>query len=185
MGAGLAACSTADKLLEVDNPAQLDESLLNDEALVKVLVGGVIGDFQAMYSDPFVWRGSMFTDEQITGVNWEQTARLSQRIVQYDEGDADRMFSDLARSPGQADSVAGRFTGGPGRRQRRRSKALVLAYAGYSYIILADAMCESTVNVGSTIYQPVELYGDRHRAVRRLRCRCAGARRGTSERSAT
>jgi hypothetical protein len=35
----------------------------------------------------------------------------------------------------------------------------VLAYAGYSYIALADAMCEATVNVGSTIYQPVELYG--------------------------
>jgi hypothetical protein len=79
--AGLAACSTADKLLDVSNPAQLDENLLDDAALVKVLVGGVVGDFQMMYSDPFVWRGSMFTDEQITGINWEQTARLSQRIV--------------------------------------------------------------------------------------------------------
>jgi hypothetical protein len=35
---------------------------------------------------------------------------------------------------------------------------MVLAYAGYSYIVMADAMCEATVNVGSTIYQPVELY---------------------------
>lgn len=155
--AGLAACSTADKLLEVNNPAQLDEALLNDEALVKVLVGGVIGDFQAMYSDPFVWRGSMFTDEQITGVNWEQTARLSQRIVQYDEGDADLMFSDLSRARAQADSIAGRFAAGLAASDA--DKALVLAYAGYSYIIMADAMCEATVNVGSTIYQPVELYG--------------------------
>ena len=155
--AGLAACSTADKLLDVENPAQLDESLLQDDALVKVLVGGVIGDFQNMYSDPFVWRGSMFTDEQITGVNWEQTARLSQRIVEYDEGDADLMFSDLSRARAQADSIAGRFAAGL--TASDADKALVLAYAGYSYIILADAMCEATVNVGSTIYQPVELYG--------------------------
>jgi hypothetical protein len=155
--AGLAACSTADKLLDVSNPAQLDESLLQDDALVKVLVGGVVGDFQAMYSDPFVWRGSMFTDEQITGINWEQTARLSQRIVQYDEGDADLMFSQLSRARAQADSIAGRFAGGLAATDAE--KALVLAYAGYSYIILADAMCEATVNVGATIYQPVELYG--------------------------
>jgi len=110
-----------------------------------------------MYSDPSVWRGSMFTDEQITGVNWEQTARLSQRIVQYDEGDADLMFSDLSRARAQADSIAGRFAAGL--TASAADEALVLAYAGYSYIILADAMCEATVNVGSTIYQPVELYG--------------------------
>ena len=153
---GMGACSTADKLLEVDNPAQLDESLLQDDALVKVLVGGVIGDFQNMYSDPFVWRGSMFTDEQITGINWEQTARLSQRIVQYDEGDADLMFSDLSRARAQADSIAGRFANGL--KATDAEKALVLAYAGYSYIVMADAMCEATVNVGAKIYQPVELY---------------------------
>jgi len=160
MLAGLTVCSTADNLLDVENPAELDESLLNDAALVKVLVAGVVGDFQNMYSDPFVWRGSMFTDEQITGVNWEQTARLSQRIVQYDEGDADLMFSDLSEARAQADSIAGRMKGGLSESPSNDPElALVLAYAGYSYIALADAMCEATVNVGSTIYQPVELYG--------------------------
>ena len=154
---GLAACS---KVLDVDNPAQLDESLLDDPALVDVLVGGVVGDFQNMCSDPFVWRGRMFTDEQITGVNWEQTARLSQRIVQYDEGDADLMFSQLSRARSQADSIAGRLKGGLSESPSNDPElAMVLAYAGYSYIILADAMCEATVNVGSTLYQPVELYG--------------------------
>ena len=157
--AGVTACSTADALLDVENPAQLDESLLQDAALVKVLVGGVIGDFQNMYSDPFVWRGSMFTDEQITGINWEQTARLSQRIVKYDEGDADLMFSDISRARAQADSISGRLKGGLSSNPASDPNlALTLAYAGYSYIVLADAMCEATVNVGSTIHQPVDLY---------------------------
>lgn len=159
MVAALGACSTVDKVLDVDNPAQLDESLLQDAALVKVLVGGVVGDFQAMYDDPFVWRGSMFTDEQITGINWEQTARLSQRIVQYDEGDADLMFSQISRARAQADSIAGRMKGGLSKSPASDPElALVLAYAGYSYIVMADAMCEATINVGSKIYQPVELY---------------------------
>jgi len=157
--AGLTACSVTDEILDVSNPEELDEGLLDDAALVKVLVSGVVGDFQNMYSDPFVWRGSMFTDEQITGINWEQTARLSQRIVQYDEGDADLMFSDLSRARAQGDSIAGRLKGGLSDNPASDAElAMVLAYAGYSYIVLADAMCEATINVGSQIYQPVELY---------------------------
>src|SRR5439155_4098713 len=88
----LAACSVTDEILQVQNPAELPVKDLNSPQLVNVLVAGVIGDFTHMYDDPFIWRGSMFTDEQVTGINWEQTARLNQRIVQFDEGDADLMF---------------------------------------------------------------------------------------------
>ncbi|MCA9739146.1 MAG: hypothetical protein R3E98_19645 [Gemmatimonadota bacterium] len=151
------ACSV-DELLKVNNPAELNEELLQDSTLAKVLLNGVIGDFQFAYSDPFVWRGSMFSDEQITGINWEQTARLSQRIVQYDEGDADLMFSDLSRARAQADSVSGRFRTLLANPSTDARLATTLAYAGYSYILLADAMCEATVNVGSEIYEPLELY---------------------------
>jgi hypothetical protein len=155
----LGACNITDQVLNVNNPEELNENLLADPALVGVLVNGVIGDFQAMYSDPFVWRGSMFTDEQVTGINWEQTARLNQRIVQFDEGDADLMFSDLSRALSQADSVSGRLRGGllenPGSDIRL---ATTLAYAGYSYIAMADAMCQATINVGSTLYEPPSLY---------------------------
>jgi hypothetical protein len=112
-----------------------------------------------MYSDPFVWRGSMITDEQVTGINWEQTARLNQRIVQFDEGDADMMFSDLSLARAQADSLIGRLLGGLSASPTDdESLATAYAYAGYSYIILADAMCEATINVGATIHQPLELY---------------------------
>jgi len=156
---GVAACSSIDGLLDVDNPAELDESLLNDAALVSVLTNGVIGDFQAMYSDPFVWRGSMLTDEQVTGINWEQTARLNQRIVQYDEGDADMMFSEISRARAQADTLIGRLVGGLSDSPTDdENLATAYAYAGYSYIVMADAMCEATVNVGATLHQPVSLY---------------------------
>ncbi len=157
---GVVACSTVDGILDVENPAQIDESQLNDAALVQVLVNGVIGDFQDMYSDPFVWRGSMFTDEQVTGINWEQTARLNQRIIQYDEGDADLMFSAISRARAQADTLIGRLLGGLSESPTDdESLAIAYAYAGYSYIILADAMCEATVNVGATIHPPLDLYG--------------------------
>lgn len=153
--AGLGACSTFDNILEVQNPEELDVDLLGNENLVNVLVNSVAGDFDEAFDDPFVWRGSMFTDEQITGINWEATARLSQRLVEFDEGDPDLMFTQLSVARQQADSVSGRLRAA-GINDARLAKTL--AYAGYSYILLADAMCESTVNVGSQLYQPLELY---------------------------
>ena len=156
---GLGACSSFDSLLEVRNPQQLDEELLQDPALVEVLVNSAVGDLEEALDDPFIWRGSMFTDETLTGINWEQTARLNQRIVRFDEGDADLMFTELSRARQQADSVAGRLRMLLDAPSADARMAKTLAYAGYAYIFLADAMCEATVNVGSQLQQPLELYG--------------------------
>ena len=155
---GIAACSF-DSLLDVNNPEELSEEALQDETLIAVLLNGTIGDFNRAFDDPFIWRGSMFTDEQITGINWEQTARLSQRVVQFDEGDADLMFSELSRAREQGDSISGRFRTLLENPATDARMATALAYAGYSYIMLGDAMCEATVSIGADIYQPLDLYG--------------------------
>ncbi|MDP2956765.1 MAG: hypothetical protein Q8N53_10110, partial [Longimicrobiales bacterium] len=157
--AGVAACSSLEGVLDVENPTQLDEALLQDSTLVKVLVAGVVGDFANMYADPFIWRGSMMTDDQVSGINWEGTARLSQRLVRYDEGDSDLMFRMISRARMQGDSISGRLKGGLSKSPTNDlNLATTLTYAGYTYIVMADAMCEATVNVGAKIYQPLELY---------------------------
>lgn len=158
LAVGLGACSSFDNLLEVQNPEELNEELLQDEALVEVLVNSVTGDFEEAFDDPFIWRGSMFTDETLTGINWEQTARLSQRIVEFDEGDADFMFSEISEALSQGDSISSRFSTLLASPSNDARLATTLIYAGYSYILMADAMCEATVNVGSEILQPLELY---------------------------
>lgn len=163
LGVGLAflgGCDAVDNLLVVANPDELQEGAVNDAALVPVLVSSVEGAMVDVLDYYQIWIGSMFTDQQITGVNWEQTARLSQRIVQYDEGDADGMFSNIHDLRAMADSVVGRFKGGllDDANSNWRT-AYAQAYAGYAYIMLADNMCESTINVGETIYQPMDLYG--------------------------
>lgn len=163
LGVGLAflgGCDAMDELLVVSNPSQLDEGSVNDPSLIPILVNSVEGALVDAYDYRIVWIGSMFTDEQITGVNWEQTARLSQRIVHFTEGDADGMFSDLHDLRAMADSVVGRFKGGLMENATSDWRtAYAQTMAGYSYIFLADNMCESTLNVGETIYQPLELYG--------------------------
>lgn len=157
---GVAACSTFTDVLDVQNPTQLDESLLQDSALVKVLVAGVQGDFAEMYAERFIWRGSMITDDQVSGINWETTARASQRILRYDEAEVvDLMFAQLSRARMQADSVTQRLKNGLSKSPTNDvNLATTLTYSGYSYIVMADAMCEATIDVGSKIYTPVELY---------------------------
>ncbi|MFW6089352.1 MAG: hypothetical protein ACODAB_06335 [Gemmatimonadota bacterium] len=160
---GAGACDAVDNLLSVENPAEINEDELTDPQYAEILVNSVVAAFQDMYDDPYIWRGSMFTDEQITGINWEQTARLSQRIVRFEEGPADFMFSQTSAARMMADTVAGRFSNGlienPNSDERM---ALVLAYGGYSYIALADVMCEAPVNegpeLGSVLHGPVALY---------------------------
>lgn len=154
----LGACSF-DSVLSVQNPDQLKEEVLDDVRFVDVLARSVPGDLAAMFSDPFIWRGSMFTDETVTAINWEATARLNERIVLFDEGDANTMFSQLSRYRSQADSISGRLKQLLDNPTTDKRLALTLAHAGYSYIFLADAMCEATVNSGSEIYQPLDLYG--------------------------
>lgn len=151
------ACGVGDKLLKVENPEQLPENALNDPKLITTLVNSVVGDFQNMYSDPVIWRGSMLTDEQVTGINWEQTARINQRIIKYNEGDPDLMFRDISKARAMADSTAGRFRTLLDNPDTDARMAKVLAYAGYDYILLAEIMCQSTVNEGQ-IQQPADMF---------------------------
>lgn len=152
------ACSF-DEVLSVQNPDQLPEDVINDAKFVNVMVSSVKGDMASMFSDPFIWRGSMFTDETLTGINWEQTARLNERIVRFDEGDANLMFGQLSRFRSQADSVSGRLRNLLAAPTTDARLATTLAYAGYAYIFMADAMCEATVNSGAELYEPLDLYG--------------------------
>jgi hypothetical protein len=146
--AGMVTLLGCNELLQVDNPEELPiTDLLEDNpALIQALVYGAIGDFTHMYDDPFIWRGSMFTDEQVTGVNWEQTARLNLRIVHFTEGDADLMFTEISEALRQAEDVYERLQTLEDTPDSSTNTALVAAFAGYSYVAMGEAMCEAVVS---------------------------------------
>lgn len=154
---GAAGCAQVDDLLEADNPQQIREDQLNDEALATVLANSVQGSLTAMYDDPLIWRGSMITDEQVSGINWEGTARVSQRVLPYDAGDANAMYRSLSRFRFLGDSVGARLRTLLKTPDRDRRMALVQAFSGYSYVLMAETMCEATLNVGAKLYTPKEL----------------------------
>jgi hypothetical protein len=154
---GAVNCSSVDDLLEAENPGAIAEEQLNDAALITVLTNSVIGALTAMYGDPIIWRSSMLTDEVVQGINWEGTARTSQRIVAYNDEGPDPVFAGLSRYRYMADSVTTRLRNLVQNPTKDRNLALVLAHAGYSYILMAENMCEATINVQAKVYTPEEL----------------------------
>jgi hypothetical protein len=158
----LTGCSQVDELLDAENPAQIREDQLDDETLVNVLVNSVVGSLAGMYTG-FIIRQSVFTDEMLYGINDEQSARLNQRIVRFDEGTAATAFSTTSRLRFLADSVTGRLRNllprlnPPRNPDADRRTALTLAYSGYAYTLMGEAMCEATIAVGDKLYSPKEL----------------------------
>jgi hypothetical protein len=153
----IASCDAIDDLIRADNPAQIAEDELDDPALAGVLINSVIGQLSAMYDDPFIWIGSMLTDEQVTGINWEGTARVNERIVRFD-GEPTQIFGWMSRYRFMGDSVASRLRTLLENPQSDRNMALALAHAGYGYNLMAEIMCEATLNVGPDIYTPLQLF---------------------------
>ena len=153
----VSACSQVDELMEVNNPDAIPEDALDDATLVDVLTNSVIGRFAAEYDDPIIWAGSHPTDDQVSGINWPTTQELGARRLAYDAGPANDMFRALSRARFMADSVTTRLGNLLENPQSDRRMALVLAYSGYSYTLMAEIMCEATINVGAERYTPAQL----------------------------
>lgn len=154
----LAACGAVDDLLRVDNPARILPGELNNKELIQVLTNSPVGEFQDMYDSYVIWRGSMLTDQIVSAINWEQTARVSQRIVRYDEGPAQDVFEQLSQFRMISDSVAVKLESLVDDPASSAELAQTLAYSGYSYIFMADMMCTADFDIGSKEYKPVEIY---------------------------
>jgi hypothetical protein len=157
----IASCDRVDELLEAQNPANINEDQLDDETLINVLVNSAIGALASEYDNDVIWVGTLPTDDQVSGVNWPATQELGRRILPYDAADAQGMFRALQRARFMTDSVAGRLNNLLPRVNadptKDRRMAVVLAHAGYVYTLMAEYLCEATIDVGAKIYTPAEL----------------------------
>lgn len=153
----LGGCDTVDELLEANNPETIREDQLDDETLADVLTNSVVGQLSAEYGEPILWTGSLPTDEQVSGINWPTTQDLGVRKLPYDVGPANDMFRALSRVRFMADSISTRLDALLPAPSTDRRKALVLAYGGYAYTLMAEYMCEATIDVGEKRYTPQEL----------------------------
>lgn len=143
-----AACSFDDLLL-VENPEQIQVDNLDDPRLLQVQLNGVVDAFGNAYTEPVVEWSNFLTDEIITGLNWEDYARVNQRIASYLEGPTNQIFSELSRSLRMAHDLSERIRGWAAAdpsEDFNPSLAKSLAFAGYSALVLAENMCQAVVS---------------------------------------
>lgn len=157
VAAALTGCDTVDELLEANNPAEIREDQLDDETLANVMVNSVIGALTSNYDETIIWIGSLPTDEQVSGINWPETKDLGRRVLPYDAADAENMFDALSQFRFMSDSITARLRNLLENPNSDRRLALTLAHAGYAYTLMAEYMCEATIDVGSELYTPTQL----------------------------
>jgi len=144
-----ASCGIGD-VLEVQNPSQIPTDRLNDPKLMQVQVNGVIEAFQNAYTSPVIEFSNFLTDEVLTGLNFEDYARVNQRIASYLDGPTNLIFGELSRSLRLGNDVSERIRGWDAADTTAKDfltpLATTLVMAGYSATVLAENMCQAVIS---------------------------------------
>jgi len=156
----LVAC---DSILKVNNPEQIPVAALEDTALISAQVAGVLAQFQDEFtrsSGALLWSANFITDETVTGLNWEDYARVNQRIVNYTEGPVFLIWGGLSGIIRQAEDVSARIEALLSAQDKRL--ALTSVYAGYGYTLTGETMCMADFgtaeNPGTSVETPDAIF---------------------------
>ncbi|MGH7506282.1 MAG: hypothetical protein ACRELX_11550, partial [Longimicrobiales bacterium] len=149
MLAGAALTAGCEDWLDVTDPGALEDPALRNAENIDLMVDGVIGDFQEAFAWTALFSG-VFVDELRNHHGYFENGEFDHREVNDNNGTYTlAVYNGLHRARFLADSVASRIrtllADSAGRDVRL---ARVLAYAGYSYIMLGEQMCESPINLG-------------------------------------
>ncbi|MCC6769787.1 MAG: RagB/SusD family nutrient uptake outer membrane protein [Gemmatimonadaceae bacterium] len=154
------ATSACDKLLSVENPGRVPVDALLEPALMPALHAAALQSFQCAFTQ---W---VSTAGMLAGEYWSANGFVNNHIWEW------RGVQEIRNEPGTCAAARGSTNMGfyaPMQRarfelddsheristftdaqvaNRARLLAELRAYAGYTYVILAESMCEMTVNNG-------------------------------------
>jgi hypothetical protein len=161
LGALLAApvLGGCDRLLEVTNPSAINEGTLGgDDKTIEFMMNGIQGAFRAEYG----WlaaHSAAFTDEAIQGHPWSPWNAYDSRDITPDSPAYDGLSYQLLQGArGTADALIPRMEEALGERAATSVQlARGYAYAGYSYVMMGDFMCEAPIELSAPVPQE-ELY---------------------------
>lgn len=143
--------------LKASNPSAIQADDLANPLYINLMVNGVIGEFQQVVDDVAL-RSGVFGDELFNNHGFSEEREIDKRNIDLGNGTYPLvLYVPMQRSRYLADSVTSRlkvFLGDTATRDLRVARTL--AYAGYSYELLAENLCSIPVN-GSAPFTPEEL----------------------------
>ncbi|HEX2167051.1 MAG TPA: hypothetical protein VHG09_07390 [Longimicrobiales bacterium] len=155
---GVAGAGCSD-FLEVTNPGAIENPTLNNPEYLQLMYDGVVGDFQPAYAWTAFFSGA-FTDELRMHHSYFENLDMDERAVTDNNGTyALAIFNGLHRARFMADTVAGRYRallGDSAEADPRYPNTLM--FAGYSYALLGEQICETRIGGQGAALQPDELF---------------------------
>ncbi len=155
LAVALTACSL-DSALTVDAPSRVLPNDLENPANAQVILSGVIGDFECAFSSYIVVGGEVgqeFHDSSVLSGWWDFDRRtLSPSSSLYSKANciSGGIYVPLSTARWQADNAIRLLESWTDDEvpQRGRLLATAYAYAGYSYLIMGEAMCSAAIDGG-------------------------------------
>jgi hypothetical protein len=145
------AMGACNDVLSIQNPGAIQEAQLADPALVQLITNGAVGEFQYAYGQYAQW-SAVLSDEAFT----DHTNVDVRDFSEHNLGDLNltnsQTYEYVHRARQSADDAANRLKSliGP-TATSDLNVAKVLAYGGYSYVLLGEGWCESPVNLSAPI----------------------------------
>lgn len=147
--------------LKVVNPGAIEPPSLGSPNYIPLMVNGVVGEFQPAFGLDAYYSG-LFTDELRNHHVYFEEGLIDRRQVLPENGTyVAGIYNPLHRTRWLADSVASRLKAMLGdSASRNLGLARVLAYGGYSYVLLGEQLCQSALNGQPKRYTSAELLKD-------------------------
>lgn len=158
--------------LKQENPGQLSASTLYVPTNAQLLVNGAIADFECAFARYVVGSG-LFADELSNAIgsvsNYNYDRRTVQTVEAYGTATCGSnqqppIYTTLSVARASADTVAAKLRGWtdaqmPTGINRTRLIGQAAAYAGYSLVLMGEAMCTAALNLGPEL-TPAQLFAE-------------------------
>jgi hypothetical protein len=151
----LGACGD---LLDVDNPGAIVEGDLKDPAMIPMIVNGVIGEFQPGFTNYALYAGTL-SDELNDVHSWRENSPIDLRATDDNNGlISGSIYVPLQRARSAGDEGAKLLRELLGEKGGQSlDVARVLAYSGYSLVLLGEGFCSAPIDV-SVAHPPAKLF---------------------------
>ena len=149
LAAGAIALAGCRDALTVNNPKVIASDQLGNANLIGTLLNSAVFAVNTNYSE-FSWFSAIITDEALNATNDYRSGELSQRIVELAQGNVGP-YPLLQFTRATADTSAALIRSLVKQPAGDLRLARALAYAGYSYVYLAEFTCTAPINAGPLV----------------------------------
>jgi hypothetical protein len=157
--AGAAACTDASRILDQEAPSRVEANTLDNPAYAQLLVNGAIGDFECAFTQ-YIVAGGLVGDElidaQLGQAGWDYDRRtifsgsIPYSTSQCGVTQSPGLYTPLSVARFQADNILRKLQGWSDAQVTNRQSLIAQAgtYAGYSLLLLGEAMCSAAIDLG-------------------------------------